>query len=173
MAWAYYCPFNPNRKEEVFGFSDVLKRLRFPVRFGLAIAHQEEFVAELDKLQGRHFEKVSHYRHLKIHRIEPKILMRPPQSPDGLSYMVPLFSRKEISEFREKLKDVYPDDDMREEIEKGCYIDGVLYDRIRVKDEYWHYAEVEEAARDCTHTCIDVARGLSTILRGRAPLKES
>ena len=73
----------------------------------------------------------------------------------------------------EKLKDVYPDDDMREEIEKGCYIDGVLYDRIRVKDEYWHYAEVEEAARDCTHTCIDVARGLSTILRGRAPLKES
>lgn len=171
MAWAYYCPFNPNNKEEVLGFEQVLERLQYPVRFGLAVKHHEAFVAQLDRLRGSHFDRMRAYRHRKIHRIEPKILMRPPQPPDGLSYMVPLFREKEIKDHREKLKEIYPDDSFREDIEEGCHINGVLFDRIKVKEEYWHYAEVEEAARKCTHACIDVARALSQILRRRAPLK--
>lgn len=171
LAWAYYCPFNPNNRDEVLTFDKVLERLRYPVRFGLTIKRQDAFVAQLEKLQGCHFDRIRTYRHLKIHRIEPKILMRPPQPPDGLSYMVPLFREKDIREHREKLKEMYPDDNFRKRIEKGCHINGVLFDRIPVKAEYWHYAEVEKAARKCTHACVDVARRLSLILRRRAPLK--
>lgn len=172
LAWAYYCPFNPNRKAEVLGYEEVLERLQYPPRFGLSIKHQDELVAQLVRLQGSHFQRMQIYRHRKIHRIEPKILMRPPQAPDGLSYMVPLFQEKEIKEFDDDLKEMYPDDDFRQSIKDGCYIKGVLFNRISVKDEYWHYAEVEEAARHCTHTCIDVAKRLSMILRRRAPLKQ-
>jgi len=172
LAWAYYCPFNPNKKNEVLGFGMVLERLQYPVRFGLTIKHPEEFVAQLDRLRGPHFDLMTHYRHLKIHRIEPKILMRPPRPSDGLSYMVPLFTDEEIRGHSEQLKKMYPDDSSREVIEKGCYIRGVLFDRIRVKREYWDYAEVEEAVRKCTHTCVDVAKELSQTLRRRAPLRE-
>jgi hypothetical protein len=111
------------------------------------------------------------YRHRKIHRIEPKILMRPPQAPDGLSYMVPLFQEKEIKEFDDDLKEMYPDDDFRQKVKEGCHIKGVLFNRINIKDEYWNYAEVEEAAGECTCMCVEVAKELSTILRRRAPLK--
>jgi hypothetical protein len=171
LAWAYYCPFNPNVKEEVLGFEQVLDRLQHPARFGLAIKHQEAFVAQLEQLRESHFDQIRGYRHLKIHRIEPKILMRPPQPPDGLSYMVPLFREKEIEDHREKLRQMYPDDNFRKTIEGGCRINGVLFARIPIKEEYWHYAEVEKAARKCTYACIDVARTLSHILRRRAPLK--
>ena len=170
LVWAYYCPFNPNIKGEVLGFEPVLERLQHPVRFGLAIKDQSAFVAQLEKLQGSYFKQMTRYRHLKIHRIEPKILMRPPQPPDGLSYMVPLFKENEITNFRKELREMYPDDDFRKGIEKGCYITGVLFHRIAVKDEFWHYAEVQEAVRKCTHACIDVARTLSQTLRGLAPL---
>ena len=171
LAWAYYCPFNPNNRGEVLGFVVVLKRLRHPMRFGLAIKRQEAFVTQLERLKGEHFEQMQIYRHLKIHRFEPKILMRTPEDSDGLSYMVPLFEEKQVSKLDEKLKKMYPDDRFRERIKEGCYIRGVLFDRISVKKEYWHYAKVEEATRECTHICVDVARKLSTILRRRAPLK--
>jgi len=171
LAWAYYCPFNPGGKEKVLGFEEVLKRFRFPVSFGLAIKRQEAFITQLEKLQGRHFERMGTYRHQKIHRIEPKILLRPPEPSDGLSYLVPLFKEKEIADFKVKLKSMYPDDHMRKGIEKTCSIHGVLFDRFHVKNEYWAYTEVEEAVRKCTGACIDVAIEMSRILRRRAPLK--
>lgn len=170
LAWSYYCAFNPNNRAEVLGFSKVVERLRHPVRFGLVLKDQDAFVTQLEKLQGSCFERMTSYRHLKIHRIEPKILMRPPQRSDGLSYMVPLFDEKEIKNWKEKLEAMYPDDNFRKGIEKGCYKNGVLFDRIPVRDEFWCYTEVAEATQKCVHVCIDVARALSQILRERVPL---
>lgn len=171
LVWAYYCPFNPHNRNEMLGYEQVLERLKQPVRFGMTISRQNVFVTQLEKLSEPHFKRIKAYRDRKIHRIEPKILMRKPEASDGLSYMVPLLTENEVKEFDKKLKKMYPDDRSRERIREGCYIRGVLYDRISVKDEYWHYPEVEKAARKCTCTCVDVAKSLSGILRRRAPLR--
>ena len=171
VAWAYYCAFNPNKKAEVLGFHKVFERLRHPVRFGLTITHQKSFLNELDRLQGTSFERMTSYRNLKVHRLEPKISLQPALERDDPRYMIPLTEDKEIDAFRKKLKQSYPNERSRKRIEKNCEIRGVLFDHIVVKYEYWNYAEVEKEAQECTYTCIDVARRLSIILRRRAPLK--
>ena len=106
LAWAYYCAFNPNNRDEMLGFDRVLDRLRCPIRFGLTIKHQKPFVEQLERLCGQHFDRARDYRHRKIHRMEPKILLRPPRESDGLSYVVPLIKEEEIKDYREKLKEM-------------------------------------------------------------------
>ena len=156
----------------MLGFIEVLKRLKQPVRFGLAIKHQEPFVKQLEKLKGNHFKLMQTYRHLKIHRVEPKILMRLPEPSDGLSCMVPLYSEKQIEEFDNNLKRMYPNALLRKTVKNSCYIKGVLFNRIRVRKEYWSYEEVEKTTRLCAYACVDVAKELSVILMRRAPLKQ-
>lgn len=171
LAWAYYCPFNPDRKEEVLGLSKIQDRLRCPLRFGLKITGQKAFLTQLDKLMGQPFDRAAQYRHLKIHRREPKILLRPATESDGLRYMVPLFRRDEILGFDERLAEIYPDPCFREVIKESCYVRETLFNRQTGKDEFWDYAEIQAFTRECVYTCVDVARGLSAVLRRRAPLK--
>ncbi len=171
LVWAYHCPFNPERRPEVLEFEGVLERLRCPTRFGLRIVNQGRFLNELEKLDAPCFKRAATYRHLKIHRLEPKILMWRPTESDGPSYMFPLFKTKEIEDWQRRLKKQYPDDHLRHAVEENCYIDGTLFDRRQAKGEHWHYKEVEKFTHNCVDTCIDVAMGLSAILRRRAPLR--
>ncbi len=171
LAWAYYCAFNPNRREEVLGFSQILKRLQYPPRFGLRIKNQRAFLTQLERLKAEAFDRASAYRHFKIHRLEPKMLLRPPTDRDGLSYMVPLFRPDEIGRFDDELAEMYPDPRERQLIRKSCFVDGTLLDRRKAKDEFWEYAQVKAFTRECVYTCLDVAKGLSAVLRRRAPLK--
>ena len=52
LAWAYYCPFNPDKKDEVLNFDEVRGRFTNPLRFGLRLTGHDEFLAELNKLVG-------------------------------------------------------------------------------------------------------------------------
>lgn len=171
LVWAYYCPFNPERRDEVLQFEDIVSRLRCPIRFGLTIRNQQAFLKELEKLQGRYFKRAERYRHLKIHRREPKIILQPRTQSDGLPYMFPLISDKDIKSWHKKLRKQYRDQKVRSRVERSCYIQGTLFDKRETKDEYWCFREVRKLTRECVCSVIDVAKGLSTILRRRKPLR--
>lgn len=171
LAWSYYCAFNPDRREEVLGFSQILERLRCPIRFGLKIKGQGAFLEQLDKLDAEAFNRASRYRHLKIHRREPKVLLRPPRTSDGLGYMVPLFRPDEIRDFDRKLAESYPNPQTCKRIRKSCFIRDTLFDHRKTEDEFWNFEEVKAFTCDCVYTCLDVAKGLSAVLRRRAPLR--
>ena len=171
LVWAYCCPFNPERREEVLTLEEVLRRLRCPVRFGLHIKSQDPFLEQLAKLEAPCFKRAETYRHLKIHRLEPKILMSPPEDSDGLPYMFPVSGEKEVKKLRQRLKQMYPGERDRRHVEKNCYIDGVLFESRPTKNEYWYYKDVARFTCECTGICVDVAASLARILRRRAPLR--
>jgi len=171
VAWAYYCPFSPEQRREVLAFEHIMERLRCPVRFGLRIVGQKAFLRELQGLEVPCFKRAMDYRHRKIHRLEPKIVIRKPTDSDGWRYMYPLFRTDEIEKWRKRLEKTYPSKSLRSAVEENCRIRETLYDRRPTKDEYWYYRDVKRFTGECLKTCICVARGVSAILRRRAPLR--
>ena len=103
MVWAYYCPFNPEKRDEVFDYTKIIERLKFPVKFGLTIRNQTVFLESLEKLVGKDFKRIQTYRHLKIHRMEPRIEIYGVAAHHGWSYMVPLINQKDIKKFDKEL----------------------------------------------------------------------
>lgn len=50
--WAFYCPFNPERKNEVLDYTRIVERLEHPVRFGLGVSKAGGFLNSLKLLEG-------------------------------------------------------------------------------------------------------------------------
>jgi hypothetical protein len=73
MVWAFYYPFNPEKRPEMLDYTSVLDRLKHPLRFGLSFKNHQGLVSYLDMLHGQDFDRMVNYRHLKIHRMEPRI----------------------------------------------------------------------------------------------------
>ncbi len=134
MVWSYYCPFNPEKKDEVLNYLPIFKRLKKPVIFGMSIKHQDKFLYHLEHLKGNDFFFVESYRHFKIHRREPGIEIYGVKPHHDLDYIIPLFDSNDINLFEKKLEELYPDQHFREIIKKGCYIKGVLFDQRKIKD---------------------------------------
>jgi hypothetical protein len=55
MVWAYYCPFNPEKRGETLDYREVMQRLDYPLRFGLTLKNHDLFVNHLAMLKGRDF----------------------------------------------------------------------------------------------------------------------
>ena len=169
LAWSYYCPFNPDKKEEVLTFEMVRKRFRSPIKFGLRLQGHEEFLAELNKLVGKHFDKAIEYRHKKVHRMEPRVMLRKPENPDQRAYLFPLVTEDECN-FDAELSKKYPEDAIREAIREGCFIDGVLFDRRAPGQLLWHFEEFDQFTHACWKDLCDAAAGSCEVLLGREPL---
>jgi hypothetical protein len=170
LAWSYYCPFNPDKKHEVLTFDLVRERLSNPIRFGLKLDGPEALLAELNKLVGLDFERAATYRHKKIHRMEPRVMLHKPQTPDNPSYMFALTTEKEIQAFDEKLAEMYPNDRFREQIREGCFQDGVLFDRRAPDQLLWHFVDFDEFTYSCWKKLCDATAGCCDILLSREPL---
>lgn len=171
MVWAYYCPFNPEKKPETLTYEGVVERLLYPAKFALSMKNHEVFLAQLQKLNGQDFQRMEQYRHLKIHRIEPRIEIYGVKPHHGWSYMFPLFLQKEINRWDQDLKKSYPDDELREIVKKGCYVDGTLFETRKIKDSIWDYSEVENHIKTCVGKLLEVTGNCFKILRNRSPLK--
>jgi len=170
LAWSYHCPFNPDKKDEVLNFDEVRARFTNPLRFGLYLTGHDEFLAELDKLAGSDFDMATTYRHKKVHRIEPRVVMRKPEPCEQPSYMFPIVTEKEARDFDDKLKGMYPDGQMRAAIREGCFLDGVLFDRRAPKDLLWHYEDFDRFAYACWRSLCDATAGSCEILLRREPM---
>jgi len=67
MIWAYYCPFNPLKRDEVLDYYKIQTKLATPVNHGLTLKHHEQFLVYLNNLDNPEFKRIAKYRHLKIH----------------------------------------------------------------------------------------------------------
>ena len=173
MIWAFYCSFNPERRPETLDYATVLDRLKHPTRFGLSLKNVQGFVKHLETLRGEAFERMMTYRHLKIHRMEPRIEIYGVKSHHGWDYMFPLYEKGEIDRWEKELERRYPDAEFREHIKKSCYINGVLFDTRKIKDSLWSYDEVQKQIWSCLVKLLQAAAGCFDILRSRAPLKKN
>ncbi len=84
--------------------------------------------------------------------------------------MFPLFSGNEVEEWERELEREHPVREAREELKKRCYINGVLFDRRRIKDNLWDYDKVSEQIRSSMTKLIKASAGCYRILTRRAPL---
>jgi hypothetical protein len=158
MVWAFYKPFNPEKK--VLDYDEIIKSLKESKKFNLR--KQKPFLRYLQKLKAPHFKIVEMQRHLKIHRLSPRIeiFKAGPQSYDY--YMLPLTGQNEINAWRKDLlKRCNNDRSMARQIEKGCYINGILYDRRPLKGRLFEYKDVR---RDIKYCLLDSLSALSKCL---------
>lgn len=171
MVWAFYCPFNPEKKKEVLDYPRIVERLRFPIKFGFDLKNQNEFLRHLDTLMGTDFDRVEKYRHLKIHRREPRIEIYGIEPHHDWPYMLPLIDNRDIARWEEELRKQYPDIRFREHIKNGCYIGGVLFDRRKIKDRLWDFEELQKHIESCLIKLLKASNGCFRILSRRLPLR--
>jgi hypothetical protein len=172
MVWAFYCPFNPEKRPETLDYITVLDRLKHQLRFGLFLKNHQGFVSQMETLGGQDFDRMVTYRHLKVHRMEPRIEIYGVKSHHGWDYMFPLYEQNEIARWKRELKKLYPDQEFREHIAKDCYIDGVLFENRKIKDSLWSYDEVQAQIRSCLAKLLQATARCFDILRSRTPLKK-
>jgi len=172
MVWAFYCPFNPEKRHETLDYQLVLERLKYPLRFGLNLKGQEDFIELLEILKGKDFDRIETYRNYKIHRIEPRIEIYGVKPHHGWDYMFPLYEKREIQEWEKELEKRYPDNNFREHIKKGCHINGVLFEMRKIKDSLWDYADVSIQIRTSLIKLLKASAGCFTILPRRSPLRK-
>jgi hypothetical protein len=172
MIWAFYCPFNPENRPETLDYASVLDRLKHPLRFGLSFKNHQGLVSHLEMLSGQDFARMVQYRHLKIHRMEPRIEIYGVKPHHGWDYMFPLYEKNEIDRWEHELEKLYPDQEFRERIGKSCYINGVLFETRKIKDNLWSYDEVQTHIQSCLAKLLQATAGCLDILRSRAPLKK-
>lgn len=171
MVWSYYCPFNPESRDEVLDYEKVIERLKYPVKFGLKLKKQDNFLNYLENLCGADFSRVEKYRHFKIHRREPRIEIYGPEQHHDWPYMLPLIDKRDITRWDEELKEQYPDPKHRERVGKRCYIEGVLFDRRKIRDRLWGFEEVQKHIKTCLIKLLKASNGCFRILSRRLPLR--
>jgi hypothetical protein len=168
--WAHFSSFNPEREREVLDYGQVCARLGAQVKFGLRLRGSEPFRQCLAGLRTNEFQKVEEYRHLKIHRREPRIELHGVKPHHDWEYFVPLVEPSEISRWKKRLQEQYPGPEMKF-IERGCYVRGVPYDRRRLKGRLWNYGEVDHLVEHCLSRLMTSSTGCFRLLRGRAPFR--
>jgi hypothetical protein len=166
------CITRPEKKNEVLDYKKIIERFKYPLKFGLNIKGYNGFLTCLKSLKDDNFRRVVVYRHLKIHRMEPRIEIYGAKSHHGWPYMLPLFSDEEIECWKKKFKKDNPDPKFRELIMKSCYIDGILYESRKIKDSIWHFNTIQSHIEECMTKLIKASAECFSMLRRRAPLNK-
>jgi hypothetical protein len=169
MVWAFYVPFNPEERSEVLDYRKVLERFICPLKFGLRIKSHSGFLSSLETLHNEDFRRLEKYRHLKIHRREPRIEMYGVEPHHDLPYLLPLIDKNEILRWRASLHRQYPHMKTGElqRIEKGCHIDGVLFDQRRLKDRVWGFEAIKKHIENSLDALLSASASCFQILRRR------
>jgi hypothetical protein len=171
MVWAFYCAFNPEKRDEILDYQRIIDRLRFPVRFGLKLKNQNDFLKYLGALCGTDFHRVEEYRNFKIHRREPRIEIYGVETHHDWPYMLPLIDKKDIARWEEELVKQFPDPKHREHLKNGCYIDGVLFDKRKIRNRLWPFEEVQRHIKSCLIKLLIASDGCFRIFRRRLFLR--
>ncbi len=172
MIWAFYCPFNPEKKEEVLIFHKVLEKLKHPEKYCLNIKNHEVFVGHLEKLIDDDFKDLGNLRHSIIHRREPKIEIFGCKDFQGWGYLLPLVTKDEIDSFEKDLEKQYPDAGLRKSVKQNCYINGFLYDRVKLKKHHVNYDDIQSLINSCMGKLLDSTAASINVINSRAPLRK-
>lgn len=181
MVWAYYCPFNPEKQKEVLVYEEIIEKLKTPIKFGLRLPISNPFLRFLLFLQNSDFKALEKYRHFKIHRLEPQIVIYGVKEHTGWSYLLPLTEEKEIKQFRKEIEkqnptpqdisETIPGFSVAQDIENRCKLHGVLFDQRRIKNQYWSYSSIEKNINRCLYRLFEATDGCIRILLRRKPIR--
>lgn len=169
--WAYYVPFNPEEPEDVLDYRAIMERLNHPARFGIRLRRVEPFLDCLEHLGTQEFTVVKRYRHLKVHRREPRIEIRRVAPHHGGDYLLPCDGAAEEGRLDDTLAEAYPDAESRAAVRLGCVVNGILYNRRRLKDAIWYYGDVAGVTCRCLRALLQASSQCMAVLRRRAPIR--
>ena len=169
MVWSFYCAFNPEERKEVLIYEDIIRRLKWPVKYGLSLRGQKVFLEALNLLQGEDFVRMGQYRDLKVHRREPRIEIYGVESHHDWPYLVPLTEDREIARWKRSFEEQYKDPWMREHIEPGCRIKGVIFDQRTLKGRLWSFRQIQSDTERCLAKLLEASATCFRVLRGRSP----
>jgi hypothetical protein len=174
MVWSYYVPFNPEKKQEILDYPQIVERLRCPLKFCLKIEEHEKFLNSLQNLSDKNFSSLEQYRHTKIHRREPRIEIYGVKSHHDWPYMFLLSSEKEIKEWEKKYSKKYSDDAWRyRDLRKDSTINGYLFDQRNVTGRLWGYNDLTKAINETFIKLVVSAGECYKILRNKQPFKKN
>jgi hypothetical protein len=90
LVWSFFHPFNPNNKNEVLTYNEILKRLKTPGNYGFNFKDQDQYIISLNKMSKgiNCFVQLEKYRHYKTHRWEPRIEIYGVRNHHGFPYSV-------------------------------------------------------------------------------------
>jgi hypothetical protein len=172
MVWAYYCPFNPEKRDEVLDYDKIIERLRYPVKFGLSIESKDGFLEFLEIASGDDFKCIETYRNFKVHRIEPRLEIYGVEEHHGWDYMLPLFDQNSIKLWEDELKKQYKNESYRERIKQSCHINGVLFNKRRIKNSIWSFDQVQKQINSCMTKLFQATGSCFLELLKKPPFKE-
>lgn len=167
MVWAYYCAFDPEKR--VLDYEQIIKQLKYPVKFGLVLKGADSFLKYLELLNNGPFKVIKKYRDLKIHRREPGIEIYGVKSHHDLPYMFPLTKPSEKQRWRDSIAKEHSDASMYALIEKQSMIGGVLFEQRRVKDRVWSYQDLQRNLKNCLLKLLVAGNGCFRVLCRRKP----
>lgn len=174
MVWAHYIPFNPDKRDEILIYEEITKKLKNPRKFHLKISGHQEFLNLLNKLKGINFKEVETFRHLKIHRREPRIELYHAGPHLEIESCLPLNTPELIQKWDEKLMETYPNDaDFRDRIKMQCHIKGKPFGSFKTKDIVWEYEKLEKHIFNCLKLLLESSSGCLAILCRRTPLRKT
>lgn len=168
LAWSFYCAFNP--EEKVLDYGQVIERLKYPIKFGLNLKGHEAFLRQLLPLQGNDFKRIEQYRHLKIHKREPRIEIYGVKPHHDWSYMIPLTDPGEIKAWRAR---VAKQGSSASWVERNSRIRGVIFDRKVLKGRLWSFNEIKADVENCLLKLLKATGGCCRILQSRRPIRRS
>lgn len=172
MIWAYFVPFNPEKKSEILTFSEIIERLKCPVKFSLKIRKHEQFYASLKELTGSDFTKIEQYRHLKIHRREPRIEIYGIRDHHDWPYIFILDKEEDINKWEDDLTKQYPNKVLREAIKKSSYRNNALFTEKVIKNRMWNYKDLEKVIEGGLLKLVKSTDECYKILRKRIPFNK-
>ena len=152
LVWSFHKPLNP--EERVLDFRSVLAAMPCKTDFPVSSQESKLLKAALETLTGPSFTFAERYRHVKIHRREPRVEIYGRQPHHDPVYVIPV-SQERLRELKEEIRQKYPPE---ADSQAGSTYRRVLgdhrigkdyYERRQIKDHIWNYVEVNRNSKTC------------------------
>jgi hypothetical protein len=170
--WSYFVDFNPYEDIRLADLGGVVKGLTELSRAGGKSGRKaRELLLPLLGLP----KSLRAYRHMKIHRREPRIEIYGVAAHHDWPYLVAVVDEADHDRFREELRRVYPDPKLRRAVERGCIVRGVTYRTLDLRENkrLMTYRSLHNALLSYRRICYAVAADAILFLRRRAPFRRS
>lgn len=174
MVWAHFCPFNPEEFKEIIDldYNKILKRFKTPTKYGISSNQYEQFLSHLNTLNNGEFKWITDYRHMKIHRREPRIEIYGVKPHHDWPYNLAIIDEKEIRRWEESIIDDPLEEHMPGELRIQSTYDGILYESKKLPTRLWDYEDVNNIIDSSSLNLVSAAVGCFQIIRRRSPFRK-
>ena len=159
-AWCLYDVVDPTTR--VYTCEDVIESFRTYARTGenreLWI---DQIVATLETLSGGPWDFIEEMRHLKIHRLEPRIEIYGAATFHESTYLQPANNHSVEAKLRTRINRRYGSGELARIVLEGCRVDGILYSEENAQNVYSY----DDVRTNCYQCIESAANALASCLR--------